>query len=149
MSYQTLDSVEVVQVYSPTLVADALLVTIRSFPSGSVLVRTVPQEIFAAGGTSPILASLSDAVEQILQEGTATAAAGEQALDDSGLLYDAVTFTVTYAPAVPIPGTLEARVTIPVDVLTADTQFGGFLTGGSAADRINETYQRLEAMATG
>ena len=41
MSYQTIDSIEVVQVFSPTLVSDALLVTIRSYPSGSVLIRTV------------------------------------------------------------------------------------------------------------
>jgi len=149
MSYQTLDSIEVVQVFSPTLVSDALLVTIRSFPSGSVLIRTVPQDIFSSGGTSPILASLSDAVEQILEAGVATAASGTQGIDDSGLLYDAVIFTVTYVPSTPIPGEISATVTIPVDVVTADTQFGSFLTGGSAADQINATYERLAAMATG
>ena len=149
MSYQTIDSIEVVQVFSPTLVSDALLVTIRSYPSGSVLIRTVPQDIFSSGGTSPILASLSDAVEQILEAGVATAAAGTQGIDDSGLLYDAVVFTVTYVPSMPIPGEISATVTIPVDVVTADTQFGSFLTGGSAADQINATYERLAAMATG
>ena len=149
MSYQTLDSTETVQVFSPTLVSDALLVTIRSFPSGSVLVRTVPQDIFAAGGTSPILASLSDAVEQELEAGIATAAAGTQALDDSGLIYDAVTFTVSYTPPNTVPGTLTATVDVPVDVLTADTSCGSFLTGGTAAERIHATYYQLKGMASG
>lgn len=149
MPYQTLDSIETVQVYSPTLVSDALLVTIRSYPSGSVLVRTVPQDIFNTGGTSPILASLSDAVEQILQAGVATAAAGTQGIDDSGLLFDAVVFTVTYTPPSPVPGTLTATVEIPVDVITADTQFGSFITGGSAEERLGATYDRLKAMASG
>jgi len=149
MSYQTIHSLDVVQVFSPTLVSDALLVTIRSFPSGSVLIRTVPQDIFAKGGTSPILASLSDAVEQILQAGVATAASGTQGIDDSGLLYDAVVFTVTYTPDTPIPGEISATVTIPVDVITADTGIRAFLTGGSAEDRIHATYDQLAAMAAG
>lgn len=149
MTYQTLDSADTVQVFSPTLVADALFVTIRSYPSGSTLVRTVPRTSFDSNQTSPILASLSDAVENILQEGTATAAQGTQGLDDSGLIYDAVTFTVEYVPPDPIPGQITASVEIPVDVVTADTQFGGFLEGGSAADRINATYQRLRDSYTG
>lgn len=149
MSYQTLDSIETVQVYSPTLVADALLVTIRSFPSGSVLIRTVPQDIFSTGGTSPILASFSDAVENLLQGGLATAAQGTQAIDDNGLLFDAVVFTVTYTPPNMVPGTLTATVEIPVDVITADTSFGGFLTGGSAIDRIQATYDQLAGIASG
>jgi hypothetical protein len=136
-------------VFSPTLVSDALLVTIRSFPSGSVLIRTVPQDIFSGGGTSPILASLSDAVEGILEAGVATAAVGTQAIDDSGLLFDAVTFTVSYVPSLAVPGTLTATVDVPVDVLTADTQFGSFLAGGSATDRIQATYERLAGMASG
>jgi hypothetical protein len=149
MSYQTIDSIEVVQVYSPTLVSDALLVTIRSFPSGSVLLRTVPQDIFTTGGTSPILASLSNAVENILDGGLATAAQGTQGIDDSGLLFDAVVFTVTYTPSTPIPGTLTATVEIPVDTITADTSFGSFLTGGSAEDQLQATYDRLAAMSSG
>ena len=155
-SYQTIDSIEVVQVFSPTLVSDAILVTIRSFPSGSVLIRTVPQDIFTADKTSPILASLSSAVEDILQGGLATAASGTQGIDDSGLLFDAVIFTVTYQPSVPIPGEISATVTIPVDVVTADTQFGGvgsyFPPGTgfvSAIDQIQATYERLAAMASG
>lgn len=149
MSYQTIDSVDVVQVFSPTLVSDALLVTIQSYPSGSVLIRTVPQDIFTAGGTSPILASLSSAVETILQGGLATAAQGTQGIDDSGLIFDAVDFTVTYTPESPIPGTLTATVQVAVDALTADTGFGSFLTGGSAEDQIQATYDRLAAMASG
>lgn len=149
MSYQTIDSVETVQVFSPTLVSEALLVTIRSFPSGSMLIRTVPLDVFNSGGTSPLLASLSDAVESILQEGTATAAQGTQGIDESGLIFDAVDFTVTYVPPDPIPGQITATVEIPVNVITEDTGFGSFTTGGSAADQITATYQRLADMYGG
>lgn len=149
MAYQTLDSVDTVQVFSPTLVSEALLVTIRSYPSGSILERTVPKNIFDKGGTSPILASLSDAVERILQGGLATAARGDQGIDDSQLIFDAVVFTVTYTPPNAVPGELTATVEVPVDVITADTQFGAFLTGGSAIDRIQATYDQLAGIASG
>jgi hypothetical protein len=149
MAYRLLDSTDVVQVFSPSLVSDALLCTIESAPSGAILIRTVPQAEFQADRGAGILTSLSDAVESILGEGIATAAAGTQGLDPSGLLYDAVVFTVVYVPPYLTPGTIEGTVEIPVNVITADTQFGGFLTGGSAAERILDEYNRLKALAGG
>lgn len=149
MSYQLLDSVEAVQVYSPQLVADVLVCTIQSFPSGSVLLRTIPQTSFDSDQGQALLESLSAAVEGALEGGEATSAYGLQLVDDSGLLADLVRFTVTYQPATATPGEITATVDVPVNVLTADTGFGGALAGGSAADRINTTYQRLAAMATG
>lgn len=149
MSYLLLDSVEAVQVYSPTLVADVLVCTIQSFPSGSVVLRTIPQTSFAADEGQGLLASLSSAVENIIDGGLATAANGLQVVDESGLLQDVARFTVSYAPPAGTPGEITATVDVPVNVLTADTQFGSFLSGGSAADMISATYQRLAAMATG
>lgn len=149
MAYQLLNSLESFQVYGPDLVAETLVCTIQSFPSGSTLIRTVPQAEFTADHGQGLLSSLSDAVEQILQAGTATAAVGNQRVDPSGLLADFVDFTVTYVPPTPVPGAITADVSIPVNVLTADPAFGGFLSGGSAADQIAAAYARLQAMASG
>ena len=147
MSYVLLDSLPTVQVFSPTLVSQALVCTIQSAPSGSVLLRTIPQTSFQADQGAGLLESLSDAVENILHEGIATGAAGTQGLDESNLLYDAVLFTVTYIPPAPIPGEIIGSVEIPVLNITADAGFGGFIQGGSAADIINAEYQRLKALA--
>lgn len=149
MPYVLLSSAATVQVYSPILVSDALICTFQSAPSGSVLIRTVPQASFAADQGGALLESLSDAVEGILGEGIATDATGTQGVDNSGLLYDAVLFTVAYVPPTPIPGAITGSVEIPVTVLTADTSFGAFLTGGSAAERILAEYNRLKALAGG
>ena len=147
MPYRLLDSTDVVQVFSPTLVTEALLCTIASAPSGSILLRTVPQSEFKADRGAGILNSLSDAVEQVLGEGIATAANGTQGTDSSELLYDAVVFTVAYVPSYLTPGVIEGTVEVPVNVLTADTQFGSFLTGGTAQERILTEYNRLKALA--
>lgn len=149
MSYLLLDSVEAVQVYSPTLVADVLVCTIQSFPSGSVLLRTIPQTSFNDDQGQGLLSSLSSAVENVISEGSAIAANGLQVVDDNGLLADVVRFTVGYTPPNGTPGEITATVDVPVNVLTADTQFGSFIEGGSALERISATYQRLAAMATG
>jgi hypothetical protein len=147
MAYQLLDSTDVVQVFSPSLVSDALLCTIISAPSGSILIRTVPQAEFQADRGAGILNSLSDAVESVLGEGIATAANGTQGIDQNGFLYDAIVYTVTYVPSYETPGAITGTVEVPVNVQTADTQFGSFLTGGSAAERILDEYNRLKALA--
>ena len=149
MPYTLLNSVDSVQVYGPDLVSETLVCTILSGPSGSTLLRTVPSAEFESDQGQGLLSSLSDAVEQTLQAGTATAAVGNQRVDPSGLLADYVDFTVTYRPPTPVPGEITAVVSIPVNMLTADTSFGSFLSGGSAADQIQATYDRLKAMATG
>jgi len=148
MAYTLLDAYETVQVFGPNLASQGQLCTIVSSPSGSMLIRTVPQASFVADQGQGLLSSLSDAVENLIEGGLASAAVGTQGIDTAGLLFDAVDFTVTYTPATPIPGTITTVVEIPVDVLTADTSFGGFLTGGSATDRLSAAYQKLAAMAT-
>lgn len=150
MSYNLLDSVEAVQVYSPQLVADVLVCTIQSFPSTSVLLRTIPQDTFSKGKGSPLLASLSDAVEQELQGGQAISAYGLQLVDDSGLLVDLVRFTVEYTPPNGTPGSITATVDVPVITLTADTSLTGGSAGfQSAADMIDATYQNLVKLSSG
>jgi hypothetical protein len=149
MAYQLIDNFETVQVFGPQLASQGQLATIQSFPSGSVLIRTVPQESFDLDQGQGILSSLSTAVEDAISGGLATAAVGTQGIDDANLLFDAVVFTVVYVPPSPVPGTISTEVTVPVDVVAADTQFGSFLTGGSLQDRLAAARDKLAAMATG
>ena len=148
-----IDSRPTIQVFSPTLAEEAELVTFTSTPSGSTLIRTIPQPAFDKDQGKPLLDSLSDAVESILGEGIATSASGSQGVDDSGLIYDAVTFTVEYVPTTPIPGRIVGTVQIPVTTLTLDTSFGaggaqfGLGTGiATAPELIQAEYDRLKAL---
>jgi hypothetical protein len=150
MSYSLLASNDTVQVFSPSLVSDALVCTIVSAPSSSILIRTITQAEFTADQGAGLLGSLSDAVESILHEGIAVAASGTQLVDQaSGLLYDAVVFTVAYPQGSGGGAAITATVEIPVNTITADTQFGGFLTGGSAPQIILDTYNHLKTLAGG
>jgi hypothetical protein len=148
MAYRLLDSASVVQVFSSALVSDALLCSIISYPSGSRLVRTVPQAEFQADSGAGILESLSDAVESILGEGIAVAASGTQSIDSGGFVADQVVFTVRYVPTYQTPGVIEGEVTVPVDVLTADQSLLGSVAGfDSAPELILAEYNRLKALA--
>lgn len=150
MPYKLLASNETVQVFSPSLVQDALICTIASSPSASILLRTITQQEFTTDNGAALLTSLSDAVESILGEGIAVAAAGTQLVDPaSGLLYDAVVFTVAYPQGSGAQATITGTVEVPMTTLTADTQFGSFLTGGSAQQMILDTYNHLAALAGG
>lgn len=150
MSYTLLASNDTVQVFSPTQVADALVCTIVSAPSGAILIRTVTMSEFSADQGAGLLGSLSSAVESILGEGIAVGANGTQLVDNaSGLLYDAVVFTVAYPQGSGAGSAITATVEVPVNVITADTGFGSFLTGGTAHERILATYNHLKTLAGG
>ncbi len=144
MAYELLDSVNSVRVYSATLVGYGLICTIRSGPSGSVLIYFVPKADFDIDRGAGLLTQFSDAVEGLLSGTGATAAAGVQGVDNSNLIYDAVQFTVTYVPTSPIPGTITGTIEIPVSVITADTSFLG---SASAPNMIHDEYERLKALA--
>lgn len=150
MTARAIDSRPTVQVFSPTLAEEAQIVTFRSFPSSSVLIRTIAQsDANAADGGQSLLDSLSNSVESILQEGLAVAAAGTQGIDASGLIFDAVTFTVEYVPSPSVPGRILGDVQIPVDTLTLDTQFTSGTGITSAPELILAEYNRLKALAGG
>jgi hypothetical protein len=150
MGHVLLDSTDAIQVYGPNLVADSLVCTFASSPSGAILVRVVPKSSFDASTGGALIASLSDAVEQIIQAGTATAATGNMRIDENELLVDYVDFTVTYTPSTAVPGTISVIVPIPVRTVTADLSLLGGSTGfKSAPELLNEAYQKLAALATG
>jgi hypothetical protein len=149
VAYSLISSYDTVQVLSATTAVDVIYCTIVTSGSNSVVQRTVPKTEFSQDQGEGILSSLADAVDNAISGGLATSAVGTQGVDDSGLIYDAVIFTVTYTPSRPTAGPLTTTVTIPVDILTADTSFGGFITGGSASDRLDAAYQSLVKLAGG
>ena len=150
MGVRLLNSVDQVQVFGPDLVAEVLVCTFQSTPSGAVLVRVVPQSAFVAGNGGPLLTSLSNAVEQILQAGVATGAVGNMRLDANNLLADYVDFTVGYTPPGGVPGEITTVVPIPVQTITADTSILGGSTGfQSAPEILQDAYQKLVDMSDG
>lgn len=148
-SYTLLSSYTTVQVLSPTLASEGLYCTIQSAPSGSIVQRFVPQASFDSDQGRGLLESLATAIEDVISGGTAISASGSQEVDDSGLLADVVVFVVEYTPPTPTVGALTTTVSVPVNVLTADTSFGSFLTGGTALERIQSAHDKLAAMAAG
>ena len=143
-AYTLQSSYDTVQVFSASEVVDAIYCVIATNGHGAVVNRTIPKANFGqAGRDVGMLNSLATAVDEALDGGLAIAATGVQDVDDSNLLIDAVQFTVQYVPANPTLGPLTTTVTIPVNVLTIDTQFGSFLTGGSATERLQAAYQNL------
>jgi hypothetical protein len=148
-TYRLENSYDTVQVLSPTLAVEAIYCTIQTSPSGSIVQRAVPKTEFASDQGEGILSSLATAVEDMIAGGLASSASGTQGVDSSGLIFDAVTFTVQYTPPTLIAGTLTTTVDVPVDVLTADTSFGSFLTGGSAQERVKAAYDSLVKLAGG
>lgn len=135
--------------YGPNLASEAELVTFYSFPSGNILMRTIPEQDYMADRGKGLMDDLSDAVESLLQEDFVTGAAGTQGIDDSGLVFDAVTFYIQFLPSVSIPGTITGDVQVPVNLLVQDTSFGGFVSGDTAAEVLLAEYRRLQALAGG
>lgn len=145
--YNLLSSYDTVQVLSASTAAEAVYCTIQTHGSGSIVQRTVPKAEFNKDRGVGILDSLAHAVDNAISGGLASDAVGTQDIDGTGLVYDAVVFTVEYEPAYITVEPLTTTVTIPVNVLTADTAIGGAVAGGSAAERLQAAYLRLKALA--
>ena len=146
MATQLLNSDPQVQVVG-NITAEGQVVNFQSTPSGSVLVRWISQADFEGDRGKALQDSLGNAVENILQDGMAVDATGVQTIDNSGFIADNVDFTVRYVPTYPSLGGANTTVRVPVSILTADTQFGAFLSGGSAPEMIADAYAKLKALA--
>ena len=131
MDYALLSSYDTVQVLSASSTVDVIYCTIVTSGSGSIVQRAVPKSEFVTDQGAGILNSLATAVDDAISGGLADSAVGTQDIDDSGLLYDGVVFTVSYTPSTPTAGPITTTVTVPVNVLTADISFGGFLGMGN------------------
>ena len=141
------DAKPVVQVSGPNLAGEARLATFQSLPSNSTLIYTIPETSYQDNQGRALLDSLSNAVENLLSAGVAISAEGTQGIDPSGLIFDAVTFTVRYVPPVPIPGEILGDVQIDVRVVDADLSIIGGSGAQNAAQLIDDEYNRLKALA--
>ena len=126
-NYVVQDQQRTVQVLGPAQVLDVMRVGATTVPHNVYFQRDIPYLSWRDQGAGPWLGTLADAIEQRLQSGLADSAAFVQDVDASGLLTDAVEFTVTLPPSGTQPGPMSTTVTVPVNMLTADTAFVGDL----------------------
>lgn len=147
MGYVLENNYLTVRALSPSLSSEIELATIRTTPSGAIVTLGVPKSIFDTAAGNNVLNDFAQAVEDLLAGALASGAVGVQGIDEQGLVYDAVAFTVVYEPATPRLGTISTVVEIPAGVITADPSFANFLTGGSATERLAAAYANLKALA--
>lgn len=143
-TYQVISQVPSVQVLSPSEVVDTMEVGFVTIPSGVYAQRSVPRAAWSTGGSAAWVGPLASAIEGLFSGGLASGATFVQDVDPgTGLLADAIEFIVTYTPPPPGIGTSSATVTIPVNHLTLDTSFGGFVTGSDPAQLLSDAYNQL------
>lgn len=149
MGYVLQSSYDTVQVLSSTSAVDVIYCTIVTSGSGSVVQEAIPKSQFDANQGAGELNALADAVDGAISGGLATFAVGTQGVDSSGLIYDAVTFTVQYVPPNPTFAPITTTVEIPIGVLTLDTGIALHITGGNTTERLQAAYDQLRALAGG
>ncbi len=147
MGYTLTGSYDTVQVLSATSAVDVIYCTIVTDGSGSIVQEAIPKTEFAANQGAGELNTLADAVDGAISGGLATFAVGTQGIDASGLIYDAVTFTVQYVPSRPTIAPVTTTVEIPVGVLTLDVGIALHITGGNTTERLQAAYDQLKTLA--
>lgn len=108
-----------VEVRSPTLVEDVMEIHATTKPSGVTFVRAVPYKTWAGKGAAGTIAIIAEHIEHIFSvRPSVVSGAAIQQVDQSGLLVNAVEFTVEIdPPSDSQPGPFQSTVTIPVQVL--------------------------------
>lgn len=144
-NYDTTDSYRDVQVLSASQIIDVQVVSFKTKPSGVTASRAVPYEEWLNQTGFDVIGQTASAIEDLMSGGLAVAGSGAEEVDTTGLLKFVVEFVVEATPPTGIPGPFQTTVTIPVDLLTVDTSFGGSLTGGSAADQLQAAHDALLA----
>jgi hypothetical protein len=112
MAYDLLASESTVHVLSALDVIDAQRATIKTPNHNAVVSSIVPATIWGTVAGQQQLNQVAFDVEWLLDHTAATAAIGNQSIDDNGLLTQVVTFTVAYTP----PGSTQPPLTATVDV---------------------------------
>jgi len=147
--YAVLTSESTVQVLSPTFSNPVEYVTLQTTPSGVIASMPVQKDVFDAGGGGTDLGIFADAIEEIMALPHVVSAAGEQTLDDHGLLADNVAFTVEYTP----PGTTNTSITTDVLIRAAELNFTdgqiGVTLRADVEAQLDKAYANLKAMAAG
>ena len=144
-NYQTIDSYRDVQVLSASSVIDVQIVSAVTKPSGVTFSRAVPYQEWINQTGFDVIGQTATAIEDLISGGLASGGSGAEEVDASGLLQFVVEFVVQAQTPAGMPGPFQTTVTIPVEALTLDTQFGSFLTGGSPADQLRAALDALNA----
>jgi hypothetical protein len=144
-SYTPIESHRDIQVLSPTQVIDVERVSARTVPHGVYFERVVPLTIFGTSAATAYIAELATAIEDRLSSGLADAASFDQDVDASGLLVDVVEFLVSVQGAGQDAGTFTTTVTVPVNLLTADSAFVGDLVSPMFEEALAQLRQTAEA----
>jgi hypothetical protein len=144
-SYTPIESHRDIQVLSGTQVIDVERVAGTTVPHGVYFERVVPLTIFGTGAATAYIAELANAIEQRLDSGLADSASFVQDVDGSGLLFDAIEFLVSYQGTQPGAGLFTTTVTVPVNLLTADTAFVGDLVSSLFEDALAQLQQTAGA----
>jgi hypothetical protein len=148
MSYVLLDSADTVHVYGPNLAVPAIVATIQSGGSGSILLQTLDKAVFNSGRGRDVLNGLATGVDGLIAEGYAIAASGIQDIDTNNLLYDAVRFVVAYTPPVATGGTITTDVDVRVEYVNFSQAAPGESAGNIARDQLQRAYDLLQGMAS-
>ena len=139
--YTPQGSVRTVKVLGPSQVIDVERVSATTLPHNVYFERDVPLTIFGTAGADDYVNELAVAIEQRLQGGVADSAAFVQDVDDSGLLVDAIEFTVSIPPPPDSTGTFTTTVVVPVNLLTAGLGGNTALVGAMFDDAIARLEQ--------
>ena len=139
--YTPISSYRDVQVLGPTLVVDVERVVASTVPHNVYFERTVPLTIWGTGAADDYINELADAIEQRIGSGLADGASFAQDVDASGLLSDQIIFNVSITGPPPNGGLFTTTVTVPVNLLTADTAFVGDLVTPLFEDALAKLHQ--------
>lgn len=148
-NYVLVASQSSIQVLSPTVVQDVVVITIQTLPSRVIADIWVTKHEWDQGSTATTLEGFAANIEKVMASPKVESASGGQALDASGLLASEITFQVGYTPpgsAFP-PATVD--VVIPATQLRPEDVFGSEPGVTAALTEIDTAYGQLVAAAGG
>jgi hypothetical protein len=139
--YTAQGSLRTVKVLGPSSVVDVERVSATTIPHSVYFERDVPLTIWGTAGADDYVNELAVAIEQYLQGGEADNAAFIQDVDDTGLLTDAIEFTVSIPPPLDATGTFSTTVVVPVNLLVGGLGGNTAIVGALFDDALAKLHQ--------
>ena len=146
-NYQLVSSQSSIQVLSPTVVQDVVVVTIQTIPHRVTASIWLTQREWDDGLAPATLEGFATNIETIMDSPKVVGASGGQSLDASGLLASEIVFTVGFqTPGSPFPpATID--VSVPATQLRPEDVAGHEPGVDAALSEIDHAYQQLAAAA--
>ena len=147
-NYTLIASQSSIQVISPTVVQDVVVITIQTQPHGVIADIWVTKDEWDKGTTGVTLSGFAANIEKIMASPQVVGATTGSVLDPNGLLQSEISFVVGYAP----PGSPYPPATVDVDIsansLRPEDVMGQEPGVTAALAAINTAYQNLVVVAT-